>query len=83
MKKITINIPYDEEKLTALRLYLEQKNQNLENELIAAADILYTKSVPANVREFIDMSEGLHKPAEKKKKPRPQTVVQPERRESD
>lgn len=71
MKKVTITLSYDEEKLSALRLYLEQKDQTLEDELIAAANTLYAKSVPANVREFIDLRSGLGKPAEKKKKPKP------------
>lgn len=66
MKKATINIPYDEEKLSALRLYLAQKNQSLENELISAADTLYAKSVPANVREFIKLRSGCVNPSEKK-----------------
>lgn len=77
MKKTTINISYDEEKLSALRLYLEQKDQTLENELIVAADTLYAKSVPANVREFIDLRAGCVKPAEKKKKPKPPAIAEP------
>lgn len=77
MKKTIISISYDDEKLNALRLYLEQKNQTLENELIAAADTLYAKTVPANVREFIDLRAGCAKPAEKKKKPKPPATAEP------
>lgn len=77
MKKATISISYDEEKLSALRLYLEQKNQILENELIAAADTLYAKSVPANVREFIDLRAGCVKPVEKKKNPKSPVAAEP------
>ena len=36
MKTATITISYDEEKLAALRLYLGQKNQTVEEELLAA-----------------------------------------------
>ncbi len=71
MKKVNITISYDEEKLNALKLYLEQKGQTVENELTAAADSLYNKAVPAGVREFIDLRAGLPKPEEKKKKPKP------------
>lgn len=77
MKKTIISISYDDEKLNALRLYLEQKNQTLENELIAAADTLYAKTVPANVREFIDLRAGFGKPAEKKKKTKPSATAEP------
>lgn len=58
MKKTTITITYDEEKLSALKLYLEQKNSNTEDELTKAIETLYTKSVPSGVREFIDLRSG-------------------------
>ena len=68
MKTATITISYDEEKLTALRLYLGQKNQTMEEELLAAADNLYTKTVPNNVREFIDLRAGKTVSEPKKRK---------------
>ena len=52
MKKDSITIPYDEEKLAALRLYLEQKGQAVEQEMVSAVDALYAKAVPGNVREW-------------------------------
>ena len=45
MKKDSITIPYDEEKLAALRLYLEQKGQSVEQEMVSAVNVLYTKSI--------------------------------------
>lgn len=59
MKKTTINITYDEEKLSALKLYLEQKDLQMENELVKALDILYAKNVPTGVREFIELRSGM------------------------
>ena len=58
MKKATITISFDEEKATATRLYLKQKNVKLEEELVKAMEVLYTKSVPAGVRDFIEMRSG-------------------------
>lgn len=59
MKKATINISYDEEKLNALRLYLEQKGGTcLDNEVIKMLDTLFNKTVPSGVRDFISMKEG-------------------------
>lgn len=58
MKKTSITISYDEEKLSALKLYLGQKNSSAENELTKALDMLYAKTVPAGVREFIDLRSG-------------------------
>ncbi len=58
MRKTTITISFDEEKLSALKMYLEQKNLKVETELEKSLDILYTKNVPAGVRDFIDMKSG-------------------------
>ena len=77
MKKATITLSYDEEKLAALRLYLEQKGQTVENELVASVESLYAKTVPTNVRDFIDLRAGTPKPAEKKKKPKPPVSADP------
>ena len=78
MKKNSITIPYDEEKLAALRLYLEQKGQSVEQEMVSALDALYAKAVPGNVREFLDQRSGMQvKTAEKRKRPRPQLEQEP------
>ena len=63
MKKTAITITFDEEKLSALKMYLDQKNMKVETELEKALDILYTKNVPAGVRDFIDMKSGNAAPA--------------------
>ena len=76
MKTATITISYDEEKLAALRLYLGQKNQTVEEELLSAADNLYTKTVPGNVREFIDLRAGKTVSEPKKRKPKPQAEAE-------
>ncbi len=55
MRKTTINISYDEEKLNALKMYLRQKNSSLDDELVKMLDTLYGKTVPAGVRDFISM----------------------------
>ena len=68
MKKANITIAYDAEKLSALKLYLGQKNLYVEAELVAATDNLYIKTVPANVRNFIELQAGNAKSNERKKK---------------
>lgn len=55
MKKSSITISFDEERLSALKMYMEQKNVKLEDELEKSLENLYTKNVPAGVRGFIDM----------------------------
>ena len=55
MKKASINIFYDDEKLSAVRMYMKQKDLDIKSELEKTIDSMYTKYVPSNVREFIDM----------------------------
>ena len=59
MKKTNITVSYNEEKTTAIRLYMEHKKLKLEEELEKAMDSLYTRNVPAGVRDFIDMKSGV------------------------
>ena len=68
MKKANISVAFDEEKLSALKMYLGQKNTTVEKELSKALDVLYGKTVPAGVREFIALRSGAELPTEKKKK---------------
>ena len=58
MKKENISIAYDSEKLSAVKLYMEQRDTNVKSELEKALDALYTKYVPANVREFLDLKSS-------------------------
>ena len=63
MKKTTFNISFDEDKASALVLYLSQKGTTVEAELEKALDTLYSKTVPAGVRDFIDMKSGTASPS--------------------
>ena len=58
MKKTTFNISFDEDKASALVLYFSQKGATVETELEKSLDTLYSKTVPAGVRDFIDMKSG-------------------------
>lgn len=64
MKKC-IMVGYEEEKLLALRMYAEQKGVSIEEELAQAAEAMYQKIVPANVRAFVDMKVESQKPKKK------------------
>ena len=54
--KNTVVIALDETKISALKMYLTQKNTSLDEELSRYAEQLYSKVVPQNVREFIEIS---------------------------
>ena len=51
MKK-SVTVSVESEKLTALEMYLGQKNLKLTEELDKCIEILYQKNVPSNVREW-------------------------------
>jgi hypothetical protein len=53
LKQITLNIPYEEEKINAIRQFTDEEKPSIEQELTALIDRLYQKNVPAPVREFI------------------------------
>lgn len=75
MKKVTVTISFDEEKLSALRLYLKPKDQQVETELEKALDTLYTKTVPQGVREYIDMCAATPRSVPKPRRQRPAEPV--------
>lgn len=57
MKKVTISVEYDETKMKALKYFLEQKsNKSVSEKLVETLDSLYKKSVPLNVRDYIESS---------------------------
>lgn len=76
MKKTTFNISFDEDKAAALVLYLSQKDTTAEAELEKALDTLYSKTVPAGVRDFIDMKSGTvsSSAVPKARKPKPPKI---------
>lgn len=67
MKK-SISVSIDSDKLSALNMYLAQRNLNLTDEIEKQIEVLYAKTVPQNVRDFIGM-KSLAKPEKKPKKP--------------
>lgn len=67
MKKSSISIMYDDEKLSAIKLYMSQRDLDFKEDLEKSVDSLYAKYVPANVREFIDMKGSQVKPPKPKK----------------
>lgn len=69
MKK-SVTVAVNEEKLSAIEMYLEQKNTTFAAELDKYVDQLYGKIVPQNVRDFIDIMSA-KKPARKPKNPAP------------
>lgn len=65
MKK-TISIQISEEKLSAIEMYLEQKNTTLAAELDKYVEQLYGKVVPQVVRDYIEKMSRQQKPRQRR-----------------
>lgn len=80
MKKINLTVSCEEEKVKALRWYLEQKGTGIEEELSKALDTLFNRNVPANVRSYIckdaEAPPSVETPKIKKPKPNDQSDKQ-------
>lgn len=61
----TVQVEYETEKLEAIRFYLRDRHTTVERELSEAIEALFKKSVPVQVRDYI----------ERKNAPPPQPVV--------
>jgi len=68
MKKETIAISLEAEKLRAIKKYMEKKEADLQAEMADQLQKLYEKYVPANVREYIDERDEEEIKPEKTKK---------------
>ena len=53
MKQATVQFSFDEEKLDALKIFIEGQNVHIEAEMVQALEELYAKHVPVRVREYI------------------------------
>ena len=58
IKQATVSVNYAEEKLNALKMFMNKKGMDLDAEIIAMIDKLYNKHVSADVRELIAERDG-------------------------
>ena len=54
MKKATVTIAFDDEKLGALEFSLRKEHSSVQEHLEDALNALYEKTVPEPVREYLD-----------------------------
>ena len=62
MRKATVTVSYDEERLEALKKYLMKKGIDLEDELVKSIDTFYARNVPSAVKEYLEMKTEPPKP---------------------
>ena len=54
MRKMTVSVQVDAEKLRAIQFYVGRKNSTVEAELEDCVNKIYEKYVPAQTREYIE-----------------------------
>lgn len=70
MKKGTVTIGFEQEKLRAVQFYIGKKDSSLESELDDFMQKLYEKYVPSQTREYIEsMAEPEEKPKARPNRP--------------
>lgn len=78
MKKATITVSFEQEKLKALQFYAGKKEASLQGELDDFLQKLYEKYVPAQTREYIEsMAEDEPPAPSRHSRPRPAPVQAP------
>lgn len=77
MKKATITVQFEQEKLRALEFYISKKDSTLEAELDDFMSKLYEKHVPTQTREYIESMEGRDERPPRQTRPRPTRPVRP------
>ena len=65
MKKATVTVSFEQEKLKSVQFYVGKNGTSLELELDAFMEKLYRKYVPSQTREYIESM------AESEESPRP------------
>lgn len=73
MRKVTVSVQVDAEKLRAIQFYAGRKQSSMEAELEDCVNKIYEKYVPAQTREYI---ESIAVPARSPRTSRP--VPRPE-----
>ena len=74
MKKTTVTLAFDEDKLSALEFSLKKEGSSVQARLEQTLGQLYERTVPEAVREYLD-SRAV--PAPRPKRPRPAPKERP------
>ena len=63
MRKVTVSVQVDAEKLRAIQFYAGRKDSTVEAELEGCVEKLYEKYVPGPTREYIESMAVAARPA--------------------
>ncbi len=63
MRKVTVSVQVDAEKLRAIQFYAGRKDSSMEAELEDCINKIYEKYVPSQTREYIESMAAPARPA--------------------
>ena len=63
MRKVTVSVQVDAEKLRAIQFYAGRKQSSMEAELEDCVNKIYEKYVPAQTREYIECMSAPERPS--------------------
>ena len=73
MRKVTVSVQVDAEKLRAIQFYVGRKQSSMEAELEDCVNKIYEKYVPAQTREYIEsIAPPARPPRPSRPAPRPE-----------
>ncbi len=75
MRKVTVSVQVDAEKLRAIQFYAGRKDSSMEAELEDCVNKIYEKYVPAQTREYI---ESIARPERPPRASRPASRAAPD-----
>lgn len=78
MKKATVTVTFDDEKLGALEFSLRKEHSSVQEHLEDALNALYEKTVPEPLREYLDSKTA---PAPKPKRTVKSAALKPQSNE--
>ena len=78
MKKATVTVTFDDEKLGALEFSLRKEHSSVQEHLEDALNALYEKNVPEPLREYLDSKTA---PAPKPKRTVKSAALKPQSNE--
>ena len=76
MRKVTVSVQVDAEKLRAIQFYAGRKDSSMEAELEDCVNKIYEKYVPAQTREYIESIASLER-SSRASRPAPRTAPAP------
>lgn len=84
MQKVNITLSFEDEKLSALEIFLKKENTTVQKRMDEALRQLYESAVPDAVREFLDCKAAVtardrsRRPAPKPAPAKPPAQTQPD-----